>query len=51
LGESAAIIDYIIHQHGHGRLSGAPDNAIYSGYLFWFHFAKGSFMPADDAHG
>jgi glutathione S-transferase len=46
VGESAAIIDYVIHQHGYGRLSVAPDNANYSDYLFWFHFANGSFMPA-----
>ncbi len=46
LGESAAIVDYIIHQHGHGRLSVAPGDAAYADYLFWFHFANGSFMPA-----
>ncbi len=46
LGESAAIIDYIIHQYGKGRLAVAPGEAGYSDYLFWFHFANGSFMPA-----
>ena len=46
LGESAAIIEYIVHMHGDGRLfirPGAPD---YADFLFWFHFANGSFMPA-----
>ncbi len=46
LGESAAIIDYIIHHHGQGRLAIAPGDASYPDYLFWFHFANGSFMPA-----
>lgn len=46
LGESAAIIDYIIHQYGHGRLSVDPGDPVYADYLFWFHFANGSFMPA-----
>jgi len=46
LGESAAIIDYIIHRYGQGRLAIAPGDAGYSDYLFWFHFANGSFMPA-----
>jgi glutathione S-transferase len=46
LGESAAIIDYIIHQYGQGRLSIASGEPAYVDYLFWFHFANGSFMPA-----
>ena len=46
LGEFAAIIDYIIHRYGQGRLAIAPGDAGYSDYLFWFHFANGSFMPA-----
>ena len=46
LGESAAIIDYIIHYDGNGRLSAASDDAGYPDYLLRFHFANGSFMPA-----
>lgn len=46
LGESAAIIDYIIEVHGGGRLKVAPDAPNYPAYLFWFHFANGSLMPA-----
>lgn len=46
LGESTAIVDYIIHCHGQGRLSVAPGDTGYADYLFWFHFANGSFMPA-----
>ena len=46
LGESAAIAEYIIQRHGQGRLAAGPADANYADYLFWFHFANGSFMPA-----
>lgn len=46
LGESAAIAEYIIQRHGQGRLAARPADANYADYLFWFHFANGSFMPA-----
>jgi len=46
LGESAAIIDYIIAKYGQGRLALKPDHPNYADYLYWFHFANGSFMPA-----
>jgi glutathione S-transferase len=45
LGESGAIIDYIIARYGEGRLALAPDHPNYADYLYWFHFANGSFMP------
>jgi glutathione S-transferase len=46
LAESGAIIEYIITKHGGGRLAVAPDEPNYAGYLFWFHFANGTLMPA-----
>ncbi len=46
LGESGAIMEYIIHRHGGGRLAVGPADPAYPDYLFWFHFANGSFMPA-----
>ena len=46
LGESAAIIDYIIHRYRDGRLAVPPTDTTYPDYLFWFHFANGSFMPS-----
>ena len=46
LGESGAIIEYIIARHGGGRLAVTPDRANYPDYLFWFHFANASMMPA-----
>ncbi|MFS0737463.1 glutathione S-transferase family protein [Sphingomonas sp. 1P06PA] len=46
LGESGAIIDYIVERHGGGRLRPKPEDADFADYLFWFHFANGSLMPA-----
>ncbi len=46
LGESGAIIEYIIARHGGGRLAVAADQPEFPDYLFWFHFANGSFMPS-----
>lgn len=46
LGESAAIVEYIAETYADGRLllrRGAPG---YVDFLYWFHFANGSFMPA-----
>ncbi len=46
LGESGAIIDYIIGKYGHGRLAVGPEAPNFPDYLYWFHFANGSMMPA-----
>ena len=46
LGESAAIVDYLIQRYGNGRLAVAPTDPEFPAYLFWFHFANGSLMPA-----
>jgi glutathione S-transferase len=44
LAESGAIVEYILHRHGNGRLAVAPDDAAYARYLYWLHFAEGSLM-------
>ena len=46
LAESAAIIEYVVHQYGGGRLIPKPGSPNWTDYLFWFHFANGSLMPA-----
>ncbi len=46
LGESAAIVEYICMRYGGGRLFVRPKEAGYTDFLFWFHFANGSLMPA-----
>jgi glutathione S-transferase len=33
-------------KRGGGRLVLGPDHADYADYLFWFHFANGSMVPA-----
>jgi len=46
LGESGAIVDYIIHSYGDGRLAIGPQAPDFADYLFWFHFANGTLMPS-----
>lgn len=46
LAESGAIIEHVIHTHGQGRLAVAPGTSGYADYLFWWHFANASMMPA-----
>ncbi len=46
LAESGAIVEYIIHRHGRGRLALPPSHPNYADYLFWFHFANGSMTPS-----
>lgn len=44
IGESGAIIDYIIRRHANGALQPAPDTAAYDSYQEWLHYAEGSAM-------
>jgi glutathione S-transferase len=44
LAESGAIVDYIVHRYGNGRLAVAPQTAEYARYLYWLHAAEGSIM-------
>ena len=46
LAESGAIIEYLARVHGGGRLTVDPDADNFADYLYWFHFANGSMMPA-----
>lgn len=46
LGESGAIIDYLINRHASGRLAVVPSAVNYPEYLFWFHFANASLLPS-----
>jgi glutathione S-transferase len=46
LAESAAIMEYILARYGNGRLVIDKDDPAFADYLFWFHFANGSFMPS-----
>jgi glutathione S-transferase len=44
LGESGAIIEYIIAKYGGGRLALTPAHPDYPQYIYWFHYANGSFQ-------
>ena len=44
LAESGAIIEYIIAKHGQGRFAVGPDSPDFADYLYWMHYANGSFM-------
>jgi glutathione S-transferase len=46
LGESAAIVEYIIVKHGDGRLKLGPAHPDYAAFLYWFHFSNGNLQPA-----
>jgi glutathione S-transferase len=45
LGESAAIVEYIIAVYGHGRLALSADHPDFAQYLYWFHFSNGNLQP------
>ena len=44
LGESGAIIEYILAKYGKGRLARQPGHPEFASYLYWLHFANGSFQ-------
>lgn len=46
LGESAAIVEYLIAIYGQGRLTVKPGEVGFADYLYWFHFANGTLQPA-----
>ncbi len=46
LSESAAIIEYVIAKYAGGRLALTPQDPNFAAYLYWFHFANGSMLPA-----
>ncbi|KAI0483716.1 putative glutathione S-transferase [Xylaria cf. heliscus] len=46
LAESGACVEYIAQTYGKGQLVIAPGHKDYADYLYWFHFANGSFQSA-----
>ena len=42
LGESSAIMEYILVKYGKGKLAVGPEEKNYADYLFWLHFANGT---------
>jgi glutathione S-transferase len=45
VAESGAIIEYLVGQHGGGRLVPAEGTPEKLRYTYWLHFAEGSAMP------
>ena len=45
LGESGAIVEYILAKHGPGGLTRAPSDPDFASYLYWLHFANGTLQP------
>ncbi|WP_431687053.1 glutathione S-transferase family protein [Hahella sp. NBU794] len=44
LGESGAIIEYLVAVYGCGRMTIKPEAPGYTDYLYWLHFANGTFQ-------
>ena len=44
IAESGAIVDYIVRNHGQGRLAPAAGTREHEAYLEWLHYAEGSAM-------
>lgn len=45
LGESGAIVQYLLATYGDGRLTVEPGAPGFADYLYWFHFANGTLQP------
>ncbi|KAF4448235.1 hypothetical protein F53441_8342 [Fusarium austroafricanum] len=46
LAESCACIEYISHKYANGKLFLRPDHPAYADFLYWWHWADGTFSPA-----
>ncbi|CAH0495390.1 glutathione S-transferase family protein [Novosphingobium sp. CECT 9465] len=46
IAESGAVIEYLATTQGGGALALGPDSPDYAQYLYWFHFAESTLMPA-----
>jgi glutathione S-transferase len=46
LAESGACVEYIAHRYGGGALFLPPAHADYPHFLYWWHWANGTFQPA-----
>ena len=45
IAETGAIVEYLIHTYGAGRLIPPADTEERLRYTYWLHFAEGSAMP------
>lgn len=45
LFESAACVEYITQKYGNGKLTLPPTHKNFADYIYWLHFANGTFQP------
>ncbi|PGG97259.1 hypothetical protein GX51_07409 [Blastomyces parvus] len=45
LAESGACVEYICQKHGNGRLFLPPSHHAYADFVYYFHWANGTFQP------
>lgn len=45
VAESGAIIEYLLHKYGEGRLAPLPGSPDWLSFRYWMHYAEGSAMP------
>lgn len=45
VAESGAIVEYLLDEHGQGRLRGAQGTPERRLFTYWLHFSEGSLMP------
>ncbi|PGH30850.1 hypothetical protein GX50_06393 [[Emmonsia] crescens] len=45
LAESGACVQYICQKHGNGKLFLTPSHRDYANFVYWFHWANGTFQP------
>lgn len=45
VAESGAIIEYLVHTYDDGRLHPAAGSPEWRTYVYWMHYAEGTFMP------
>jgi len=46
LAESGAIVDYVTSKYANGRLTLSCGHPDFAQYLYWFHFANGTFQSS-----
>lgn len=45
MAESGAIVEYLVHRYDNGQLRPADGTPQWRDYIYWMHFAEGTFMP------
>jgi glutathione S-transferase len=45
LGESGAILEYVLERYGGGRLAPPPGSPLRGPFFYWVHFAEATAMP------